>query len=72
MSFLDSPLTMASRLENQIALSESNSKQLIIQAETRLNARIHALEMKLIRRGVFSWPAENPTPQGALPQDKSE
>jgi hypothetical protein len=29
---------------------------LVIQAEGRLNTRIHELEMKLIRRGVFAWP----------------
>jgi hypothetical protein len=56
MSHLDSPELMAYRLESRIARSESNNQLLITQAETRLNARIHELEMKLIRRGVFCWP----------------
>ena len=52
----DSIEIVASRLESRIACSESNSQILIIQAEGRLNTRIHELEMKLIRRGVFAWP----------------
>ena len=47
---------VASRLESRIVRSESNSQILVIQAEGRLNTRIHELEMKLIRRGVFAWP----------------
>ena len=56
MSPHDSTEIVASRLESRIARSESNSQILIIQAGGRLNARIHELEMKLIRRGVFAWP----------------
>ena len=56
MSPHDSAEIVASQLESRIARSESNSKILIIQAEGRLNARFHELEMKLIRRGVFVWP----------------
>jgi hypothetical protein len=56
MGIYDSPELMSSRLEQQIAYSESKSRSLIIEAETRLNSRIHELEMKLIRRGVFFWP----------------
>jgi hypothetical protein len=47
---------VASRLESRIVRSESNNQILIIQAEGRVNTRIHELEMKLIRRGVFAWP----------------
>ena len=56
MSLIDSPEIMATRLESRIDRSESNSRLLINQVETKLNDRIHELEMKLIRRGVFSWP----------------
>src|ERR1700758_2634434 len=52
----DSIEIVASRLESRIVRSESNSQILVIQAEGRGNARIHELEMKLIRRGVFAWP----------------
>ena len=52
----DSIEIVASRLESRIVCSASNSEILIIQAEGRLNTRIHELEMKLIRRGVFAWP----------------
>ena len=56
MSPYDSMESVASRLESRIACSESNNQILVIQAEGRLNARIHELEMKLIRRGVFALP----------------
>jgi len=52
----DSPELISLRLERQIVCSESKSHSLINEVETRLNSRIHELEMKLIRRGVFFWP----------------
>ena len=47
----DSIEIVASRLENRIVRSESNSQILVIQAEGRLNTRIHELEMNCTRAG---------------------
>jgi len=56
MGMYDSPELISLRLERQIVCSESKSHSLINEVETRLNSRIHELEMELIRRGVFLWP----------------
>ena len=54
MGLDESPQLMASRLECQIITTESRSHTLETPAESRLNARIHELEMKLIRSGAFT------------------
>jgi len=56
MGVYDLPELISLRLERQIVCSESKSRSLINEVETKLNSRIHELEMKLIRRGVFLWP----------------
>ena len=56
MGMYDSPELISARLERQIVYSESKSRSLINEVETKLNSRIHELEMKLIRRGVLLWP----------------
>ena len=49
-------LTEITGTQCQMVSECQDVKILVIQAEERLNARIHELEMKLIRRGVFAWP----------------
>jgi hypothetical protein len=51
VSYADSPEVIASRLRSEISCSESKTHSLIYNAESRLEKRIHELEMSLIKKG---------------------